>query len=176
MEKVVFGPSVEALWRAMRPPNAAELEAFAAAGVRDGHGFDAAYPLAPYLKIMDACAKSRFGHLPEQAAYVEVGHLFVEGFARTVIGQALLSIMRVMGPRRTLQRMTRAFRAANNYTEVSIEPVSNTVYRMRVNFVLRPGFYIGVMEHTFAHAGARDVRVTMVEYENQAPIFEVRWS
>jgi uncharacterized protein (TIGR02265 family) len=176
MEKVVFGPSMEALWRAMRPPNAAELEAFAVAGVRDGHGFDAAYPLAPYLKILDACASSRFGHLPEEAAYAEVGHLFVEGFARTVVGQALLAIMRVMGPRRTLQRMTRTFRTANNYTDVTIEPVSETVVRLKINFVVRPGFYLGVLEHTLAQAGARGVRVTMVENENQAPIFEVRWS
>jgi uncharacterized protein (TIGR02265 family) len=175
MDKVVFGPSLEALWRAMDPLTAAEAQAFKDAGVVGGR-FDAAYPLAPYLKILEASATSRFGHLQEQDAYVQVGHLFVEGFTRTVIGQALMGIMRLLGPRRTMQRLTRNFRAANNYTEVSVTTLRDNHHQIAVNFVEKPGFYIGVLERTLAHAGAKNAEVTMIAYVDRSPTFEVRWS
>lgn len=175
MDKVVFGPSVEALWRAMQPMTPAELEAFRAAGVVDGR-FDAAYALEPYMKILAACATSRYGHLPLEEAYIKVGHLFAEGFGRTMIGQALIGVMKLVGPRRTLQRMTRNFRAANNYTDVQLVTVEDNLHRIKVNYVAQPGFYMGIIQRTCENAGAKNVQVTMVDYVDQSPTFEVRWA
>jgi uncharacterized protein (TIGR02265 family) len=174
MDKVVFGPSLEGLWRAMDPLTTAEVQAFKEAGVVTAR-FDVAYPLAPYLKILEACATSRFAHLKEQDAYAQVGRLFVDGFSRTVIGQALMGIMSLLGPRRTMHRLTRNFRAANNYTEITLTTLQDNHHQIAVNFVEQPGFYIGVIERTLEYAGAKEAQVTVLERVDRAPTFEVRW-
>lgn len=175
-QKVVFGSSVEALWRALEPFTEAETKAFAALGVRDGRRFDAAYPLVPYMAVLTAAAKGRFSHLEGDAAYVQVGHLYIQGFTRTFVGQALAAMLRIIGPRRTLERMTRNLRSANNYTETQLETLAPNHHLLRINEVAFPGFYQGVLEATCTNAGAKQLSVRCASYEAGALTLELRWA
>jgi uncharacterized protein (TIGR02265 family) len=175
--RVVFASSMEGLWRGLAPANAEELAAFAKAGVvGPTPRFLAAYPVEAYSEVMDTCARTRFGHLGELERYTEVGRLFVSGYSKTMVGSALLALLRVLGPRRTLERTTRNIRTANSYTEASLETLAPNHHRLRVNYVAHPGFYRGIIEGTCLHAGAKELRVDLAEFTDNAPIYDVRWA
>jgi uncharacterized protein (TIGR02265 family) len=173
-QQIVFSSSMEGMWRALQPPTPLEAEAFARAGV-NGKDFQAAYPLVQYTDLLDACGTSRFAHLAPLERFTEVGRLFMKGYEKTFIGQALIAMLRVLGPKRTLQRMTRNFRTANNYTEVEVEPLGATHYRVRVTHVTRPGLFVGLLEAGCTYAGAKNLSVTLISHADQVAVYEVKW-
>lgn len=174
-EKVVFGQSMEGIYRALTPHTPQERAAFLKAGVTKDH-FDAAYPLQSWMEILDACAASRFASLDEQARFVEVGRLFFSGFQKTLIGSALMAMLKILGPRRTLERLTRNFRTANNFTEGTLETLAPNHHLVRINYTARPGFYLGLIESGCLHAGARELSVKVLETKELATVYEVKWA
>src|SRR5947209_2181968 len=119
--KVVFGPSVEALLRAFGPPfDPRALAALKSLGV-DPERPMAAYPLELYMQMLAALVNVHFPGMAEDAQYFEMGRAFIRGFERTLIGRAQLGVLRLIGPRRTLERLTRSFRAANNYALAELQ-------------------------------------------------------
>lgn len=175
-EKVVFGNSMEGLWRALEPHTPAEAEAFKRAGVTQGKSFQPAYPLAAYIAILDACAKSRFAGQDPLEQYTSVGRLFFSGYEKTLVGQALMAVMRVIGPRRTLERMTRNFRTANNFSEAEAEALATNHHRLVMKHVTHPGFYRGIILSGIERAGARAPQVEFLGRDGHAATYEVRWS
>lgn len=176
-ERVVFASSMEGLWRALTPLTHAETVAFERAGVKGPQpSFAAAYPLQVYMDILDACANGRFAHLDELERYTQIGRLFIDGYSKTMVGTALIGLLRVLGPRRTLERTTRNIRSANNYTEAHLEALAPNHYRVRVNYVVRLGFYAGIIEQCCRAGGAKDLKVTVAEFKDNAPVYEVRWA
>lgn len=163
------------MWRALQPPTPPELEAFKRAGI-DGKKFQAAYPLIQYTDLVDACGASRFGHLEPLQRFTEVGRLFMLGYEKTLVGQALIAVLRLLGPARVLQRMTRNFRTANNYTEVTLELVAPTQHVVRITHVTRPGLFIGLLEKGLTYAGAKELSVTLLEHHDKVARYDVRWS
>lgn len=174
-ERVVFGTSMEGLYRALAPPRPAEEAAFLKAGVT-GKSFAAAYPLAAYTEILDACGASRFPDAAPLERFTEVGRLFFSGYERTLVGTALVALLRVLGPRRTLHRMTRNFRTANNYTEMTVEEFAPNHHLVRVNYVVRPGFFLGIIESGCLRAGAKELSVRLISQEGESPVYEVKWA
>lgn len=174
-EKVVFGNSMEGLWRALEPHTPEEKEAFTRAGVT-GKAFSAAYALPEYLAILDACARSRFAGQVPLEQYTSVGRLFFGGYEKTLVGQALMTVLRVIGPRRTLERMTRNFRTANNFSEVEVESLAPNHHRVRFKHVTHPGFYRGIMLSGIQRAGAKDAAVEFFGQEGHVATYEVRWA
>lgn len=160
---------------ASEKPTPAEIAAFKRAGI-DGKKFQAAYPLAQYTDLLDACASSRFAHLESLARFTEVGRLFMVGYEKTLVGQALIAVLKVLGPRRMLDRMTRNFRTANNYTEVTVEAVSPTQHVVRITHVTRPGLFIGLLEKGLFYAGAKNLSVKLIEHHDKVARYDVQWT
>jgi uncharacterized protein (TIGR02265 family) len=175
-EKVVFSQSMEGLYRALDPLTPQERAAFLAAGVKDSTKFAPAYPVDLHIAILDACAASRYAHLPELERYTEVGKLFFTGFQKTLIGSAMLAMLKVLGPRRTLERLSRNFRTANNFTEGTLVTLAPNHHRVTINFTKRPGFYLGLLHSGCLHAGAKDLKVTLVETKNFETTYDLTWA
>ena len=174
-EQLVFSSSMEGMWRALQPPTPLEAAAFARAGIT-GKGFQAAYPLLQYTDLLDACGASRFGHLAPLEKFTKINQLFMKGYENTIIGQALMAVLRVLGPRRTLERMTRNFRTANNYTEVTVESFAANHHKVRVTHVTRPGLFVGLLGSGCAIAGAKGLSILLLEHQAQVALYEVKWS
>lgn len=174
-ERLVFSHSMEALYRALEPHTPTERAAFLKAGIT-GQRFLPAYPVERHIEILDACAASRFAHLPELERYVEVGKLFFAGFEKTLVGSALMAMLRVLGPRRTLERLTRNLRSANNFSEGTVKALAPNRHLVHLNFTARPGFYLGLLEAGCRVAGAKDLSVTVAETKDLETTYEVRWA
>lgn len=175
-ERVVFAQSMEGLWRALDPLTAQERAAFLKAGVKKPGDFLPAYPLLQYIEILDACAASRFASLNELERYTEVGRLFFSGFERTLIGAAMVTMLKVLGPKRTLDRMTRNFRTANNFTDGLVESLAPNHHYVRINYTLRPGFYLGLLDSGCRRAGAQGLTTKLLQSKDFASTYELRWT
>ena len=175
-ERVVFGSSLEALFRAFGPPwKPGVREALTALGLDPDKPLRSAYPLTLYMQVLATLGELHFSEADEDQRYFELGSAFMRGFERTFIGKAQFALLRVIGPKRTLERLTRSFRAANNYTEAHLRELSAQHFEIDFPFVQFPGFYRGVLQTGIGEVGATNLVVQLARREGDAATFVVRW-
>jgi uncharacterized protein (TIGR02265 family) len=131
----------------------------------DALGIDLSKPLLPaysvetYAQLIDFIIQQRFPQLPPEEANFELGRAFIQAYTQTLLGRALKGLMRTLGPRRALDRTSRNFRTANNFTDTRLHPLGPTQYELWFNFALRPGYYRGVVYATLELSGAKQPEV-----------------
>lgn len=117
-----------------------------------------------------------FADKPEPEALRAMGALFMHGFAQTLMGKALVQFMKVLGPRRSLQRMERNFRTGGNYIETRFESLGEGKAQVWFNDVSGiPDFYAGIIQRGGEFAGARDMLITFEPVTNTECTFVVNW-
>ena len=173
--KVVFGQSFEAVLRSLKPLEPALVDGVSRLGVPPEGPFAVAYPLDTYVAFMEVVARVRYGHLDEMSAYTEIGKQFIRGFDETLLGKAMLAVIRVIGPRRTLHRLTRSFRTANNYSEIRVTELGPTEAEIWCNYVAKTGFYRGLLIEGITVAGGKNTEVDFVAQEGSSALYRIRW-
>jgi uncharacterized protein (TIGR02265 family) len=137
-EPVVFAQSVESLFlhglKGRLPP--ATLEAVKAEGIDLSRPLLPAYPLAVWERALSHAGAGAFPGLSPERARFELGRHMLAGYDATVLGKAVVAMGRLVGPRRTLERMARNTRTANNYVDLTVEPLSDG--RMRLTWTPVP--------------------------------------
>jgi uncharacterized protein (TIGR02265 family) len=177
-QKVVFTQTVEGLThRALRGRRTVRMDA----RMREA-GFDPdarllpAYPKALWLALVHISAEEAFPGLPRPDALRALGELMVEGYTQTVVGSALMGVMRVIGPRRTLERTGRNFRSGTNYVEARLETLGPDAYALWVSDVHDTApFTAGIIEAGLRAAGAPDVEALPDGRGGPDCTFTVRW-
>jgi uncharacterized protein (TIGR02265 family) len=189
-EAVVFQSSVESLKRAtegkLSPAADAHLRAL---------GFDfskplrSAYPLDEWEKATELSVAELFPTLPLVEARAALGREFMNGFAQTTIGKAMVLFARAIGVRRTLGRMTRNMRNGNNYTETELREQGPghvvLITRMRPEFLAAWSGkssplieqFVGVLQGAMKMLDAKDASVTLTRYDTvkREASYELRW-
>lgn len=61
--------------------------------------------------------------LSEREATYQVGRANMDGYVQTVLGRAVVQVLKVIGPKRTLPRLGRSFRTGTNYMQVDVREV-----------------------------------------------------
>ena len=190
-EAVVFQSSVESLRRTttgkLGPLCLGKLKAL---GFDFGQPLLPAYPLGPWEVATELIVAELYPHLPISEARIQLGRLFMEGFAQTGIGQAAVVLGRAIGIRRTLARMTRNLRNGNNYTEAELRERGpghvELLTRMRPEF-LGPWAgkpnplgeqFVGVLQAAMERLSARAPRVSLQGYDAliRETTYLIRWS
>ncbi len=176
-EKLIFSQTFEGLRQALGGAlTPATLEAARALGVDFTQPFLPAYPRDTFVAVVERLAVDLHPTLGLEAAVAAVGRRFMDGYARTMIGRAMVAMLRVLGPRRALERLSRQFRTANNYSETRLRTLGERDFELWCNEVASPGWYFGIITRGLELAGARDVKVVMVDH--LAPggaTFRIRW-
>ncbi len=148
-----------------------------------------AYPLGQWERATELILGELFPLLPLPAARIELGRLFMKGFAQTAIGQAAVMLGKALGVRRTLARMTRNMRNGNNDTETEVLEHGpghvELVTRMRPEFLgqwaNKPSplgeQFVGVLQAAMELLGARESNVTLKGYDPRIrqTHYDVRW-
>ncbi|MFL5320412.1 MAG: DUF2378 family protein [Myxococcaceae bacterium] len=121
--------------------------------------------------------ESLFAGSLEADAYRQLGHDLVRGYSMTLKGSAIVAVARMMGPRRTLERMAKsADSIASRYT-ARLEEQSEGCFHFFVNEPdLAPTFLAGVLAEAATLAGARDVQCEPLRREDGGWRYELRWS
>ena len=135
-----------------------------------------AYDDAVVSRAIRLTGKALFGDQPEFDQLRATGALFMHGFSQTLMGKALVQLMKVVGPRRSLQRMERNFRTGGNYIETRFESLGEGKAHVWFNDVSGiPDFYAGIIQRGGEFAGARDMVISFAPVTNAECTFVVDW-
>jgi uncharacterized protein (TIGR02265 family) len=177
-QKLVFGHVVEALFlKAIK----GELSVGARYRLKEvGLDLDApllpAYPLDAWVGFLQVASQDLFrGETREQALFL-LGQRLIDAYRESTLGRAVLTMARVLGPRRTLSRTTQNFRSGNNYSEAKLVDVSAGCVELHMNEVgPYPTFTQGILTAGIRYAGAKDLTVELREHDGHACVYVLRW-
>jgi uncharacterized protein (TIGR02265 family) len=175
-EHVVYRAAVEGLFvgeLGARLDDAARA-ALRAAGLDLAH-LEPAYPLAVLDACMDVVACTVFAELPRREALRELGRLQVRGFSRSVPGWLVLHALALLPTGRMLERLTAAWRNANNFIETRAARLPDGDYTLWVNDVGgEPENVAGLIEESFAASG-HPARVEVGAPDGCACVYTLRF-
>lgn len=136
-----------------------------------------AYTLDAWMTFLRIAAEEIHPREPLEAAAFKLGQAYMEGFRETMLGRAVLSLMRVLGPRRALARATQSFRSSNNYTETRLTELGPRHFELWLNEVgTLPTFTAGLIHGGLKVSGARDIRIDLDGYDGHACTYRIQWS
>ncbi len=175
-EKLVFEHTVESVLRVLEPIPPAQIAELRALGIDLSKPLLPAYTVDTFVRLLDFIIQQRFAQLPADEAHFELGRAFIKAYTQTLLGRALAGLMRTLGPRRTLDRTSRNFRTANNYTDTRLRQLGPTRYELWFNFALRPGYYRGIVQASLELSGARQPEVKPhTSSQGEGVTFLVSW-
>jgi len=176
-EKLVFEQTIEALFvRAvgsrMSPALRRRLKDL---GIDLEKKLRPAYTFEQWMGSLKAGAEELFPSQPLDQAMFQLGELFIDGYRETFLGRAVLGVVRVLGPKRTLKRSTQNFRSGNNYTETRLTEVDDTTSELWLNEVgPYPSFTAGIIHAGLVACGVVPT-VTMEGHDGHACTYRVSW-
>lgn len=173
---VVFGTSVEALVRVLGQSRTPEVQSrFLALGV-DLERPNPAYPYETWLDALRLAMALKWPGVTEEEASYRMGRAIFESYGQTLMGSALLQLLKVLGPRRGLERMTRNLRTTNNYSETRLTVVGPNQYQLWVNKVAFPQYFRGLLEAGLEFSGARSLSVRVATASTtEGAVFDLAW-
>jgi len=134
-----------------------------------------AYPFGVWMQSLKVGSEELFPGQPPDVAQFQLGELFIEGYRETFLGRAVLGMIRVLGPRRTLRRSTQNFRSGNNYTETKLTEVDETCSELWMNEVgPYPSFTAGIIHGALVACGVTPT-VEMRDHDGHACTYRISW-
>lgn len=188
LEPVVFGTAIEALARSLKGKLTPELRAAIKSKGIDLDKLQPAYSMNTWVELVRLCGNQLLPHVPQSERYQELGRTFMLGFIETPLGLAALTIAKVIGVKRTLQRMGRNFKQATNSLEAEVTELGPKAVRIRTftaerylprsadRSTLVTEYRKGLLEQTLVLIGAQGT-VTIEEHhpERQDVTFRIEW-
>jgi uncharacterized protein (TIGR02265 family) len=172
---LVFSQTVEGLLKALSPMSATSKLKLQAIGVDPDRRLEPAYSREKWLELMRlACDIHAPGKQLEPTSY-DLGRRFMTAYTQGLVGKAMMAALRVIGPRRALERMSRNFRTGNNFSETKLTEPSPGRYELWCSHATIAGWYQGIIEAGLALAGATEVKATLLRRENGGAVFQVEW-
>ncbi|HLL56239.1 MAG TPA: DUF2378 family protein [Myxococcaceae bacterium] len=173
-EPLVYPQTVEALIRALGDKLDADAERQMAEAGINVHDVQAVSPQV-WHQATRVGAKVLCPDAPVEVGQFELGKRFVPGFEGTLLGRGTLALARVVGPRRSLQRMKANFRNGNNYTETRLVELGPNRYEMWVSNVVGPEFVRGMILAGLEVSGARHPRVETASFDEEGTTYRISW-
>ncbi|MCU0702165.1 MAG: DUF2378 family protein [Myxococcaceae bacterium] len=174
-ERVIFSATFESLFRAAGADAVqAALPTMRAEGIDPLH-LNPAYPMTTWVRVVRALLPAFAPGLEAEVALDRLGERVVDSYGEGLVGKALFGVLKVLGPRRALERTTRNFRTTNNYAESTVTHLEGNTFELWMNEVDLPGFSAAVVRAGLRHAGAVDPVVTVKRQDDKGTTFHVSW-
>jgi uncharacterized protein (TIGR02265 family) len=174
----VYGQAVEGLVRGLdhrlTPALDAELREL---GVDLKRPLLPLYPQQTWFAALHAAARHGWPGLDEDQALFELGRAVFHGFSSTLVGRAILKMLLVLGPRRSLGRLRASFRSADTYTESTLVERSSNEHEVWLNQpTFNPGYVRGILMGMLEITRANAPSVTVVSRDERGVTYRVTWS
>jgi uncharacterized protein (TIGR02265 family) len=112
----------------------------------------------------------------EDERFRQLGRSVLLRYEETVMGKAAVAVMRIMGPKRILHRVNSTLRSGNNYIVATLQPLDERNWEGSVNECNgNPHYIAGVMEQGLIISGAKEVDVSVRDFDGHAATFSIRW-
>lgn len=142
----------------------------------DMHGKPRSVPHLQWVKALALAANELFEG-PVDERFRQLGHSVMLRHEETVMGRAVITVMRLMGPRRILGRINSTLRSGNNYIQANLAPTGPTEWEGTVNECNgNPHYIAGVVEQGLKISGAKDARVLVSGFDGHGAMFHISWS
>lgn len=150
-----------------------------AQSLRDiGYDADAAqeyYPLAVWRAALGVARRFAFAGQAPEVANRALGHLYVEGFAQTLVGRIFATAAPLLGTERCLTRLPTYLKAGREDMRMLLEPVQAREWRVRVGDPdPLPDFVAGVVEGVLRRTRVAPA-VEVLERESTGYVLRVTW-
>ncbi|MBU8898779.1 TIGR02265 family protein [Corallococcus sp. H22C18031201] len=176
-ERVVFQQSFEGLIRALGSRMDDDcVQRLRQVGIDPIRPLAVAYPLEVWVGALREAAATLAPQAPLDEAAALVGHRFLHGYGGTLIGRALLTGVRLLGPQRMLERMTRNLRTGTNYLEAHLEQQGPTHYVLTCRPVVIVGFYVGLFSAGLEISGAQQPVVRVLSTDGDTAVYDLTWT
>jgi uncharacterized protein (TIGR02265 family) len=114
-----------------------------------------AYPAETFVAALKYTARELYPQEPLEEALYTLGGESWRGFRETLVGKAMVALLRVLGPRRTLPRSRHNFRSGTNYIDVVVTERRPNCFLVHFNDVDDiPHFFCGLMDSSGLDLGA----------------------
>lgn len=146
-QRVVFGSLYDGFVQGLGPRLTPEVRAKMKAAGLDFDKLPPALPAEESIGHTRRLATLAFPDEPEVEAMRLLGLHAIRGWQQTLIGSAAAAMLRLIGPHRTLKRLSRAFQTTNNYSQATSEVVGEKEALVIVNDVdTMPSYWQGILE------------------------------
>ncbi len=155
----------------------------------DFEGSQAAYPMETFLSAMQVLARGLVPGAPASEQYRLLGREFMKGYVQTALGFAIFSMAKLIGPKRTLTKLSKGFRTTGNYLECDVQDIGpNEVHvatRIKPEFKDRltdavpvtSQYRLGVFEGTLEQLGVTGrVEMSRVGEGGLEAHFRISWT
>lgn len=141
----------------------------------DGKAADV--PREKWVEALRLTATELFPGVHLDESYRLLGRALIEGYQATLIGKSVVSVLKLLGPARAVQRLEKTLQSGNNYIQARVEQKSPTEFEGWINECNgNTGYVIGVLQAAIEAAGAKEVRVTATSFDGHAATLNIRWS
>lgn len=174
-ERVIFPAQAEGLLRGLQPDvNDALSSKLKMLALDPSQPFPPAWPSSRLKEWLDAVSDVIYDSCTRDEAHRRIGRRFIDGWQRTMLGAASAQLLKVLGTRRALERLTRAFRTGDNYTESSVAFPSPTVALVTVRSEPLPHYIAGVLDGGLALLNVQG-RVSIESTSGDVMVFRIEW-
>lgn len=171
-EHTVEGLFFKALQHRITPPMAERLKTL---GI-DLKGKPKGVPHAQWVQALHLAATELFEG-PVDSRFRQLGKAVMLRHEDTAMGKAVITVMRLMGPRRLLGRINSTLRSGNNYIQASLAPTGPTSWEGAVNECNgNPEYIAGVIEQGLIISGAKEVKVEVSGFDGHSARFKLSWN
>lgn len=116
------------------------------------------YPREIWVRGLDVAARELYPRLPLAEAYRQLGDVAVSGIGNTLIGKAIVSMAKMLGPRRAMYRLNQAFGSLNNFMTVAVTEHGPTHFTLVINDAYdRPTYIMGALCAAMTMSGAKEI-------------------
>jgi uncharacterized protein (TIGR02265 family) len=135
------------------------------------------YPAADFHKWVELVAAQVFPDDRRDEAIRKIGHRAVAGLEEGLVGKALSAGLKLIGPRRSLQRVERIFKNNNNYQVATLVEITERDAKVKLSEVYgMPTYYQGLFEAAVSIIGAKQPKVTLLASPGPGVLLHIEWS
>lgn len=174
-QRLIFTVQAEGLLRGLDPDVKGSLKTrLKAAGLDADGALPPGWP-AEQLKVwLDLASAEIYPDFPLDEAHRRIGRRFLDGWQRTMLGAASAQFLKVLGVKRTLERLTRAFRTGDNFSETSVAFPADRVAIVTIKSQPLPHYIAGILDGGLALLKVKG-RVTIEPSSGDTMSFRVEW-
>lgn len=135
------------------------------------------YPAAEFHRWVEIVARGQFPELTQAEGVRRVGNRAISGLEDGLIGKAMAAGLKLIGPKRALQRVDRIFKSNNNYQNATLLELTETSAKVQMSDVFGlPWYYVGVFESAVQAIGAKDAKVELLASPPPGCVLHITWS
>lgn len=174
-QRYTFPSVLESLVKGLGPLATEQTRQKLKAAGLDLDNLPPAIPSEDMPKYQRVIATDVWPHETEDEALRQLGIHFIRGWQKTLLGSAMASLLKLVGPERALKRLDRAFRTTDNYITANTVMVGPKEAMVTLNDTETvPMYWVGIFQGSIEMMG-REGQVTLHEQHLPGGTFRLVW-